>query len=110
MIKKPWKISKLSLKKLKTNNHMKLVLIYQKTDGYTYCCTIPIPFEYESKEKFVFDLLEKFNQEFWDAQEWMEEYKSCEIFGCTFSKFDFDTIEHNILTIDEWFEQYKERT
>lgn len=89
---------------------MKLILIYQETDGYTYSCDIPIPFEYESKEKFVFDLLEKFNQEFWDTQEWRDEYKTCVIFGCTFSKFDFDIIEHNILTIDEWFEQYKERT
>lgn len=88
---------------------MKLILLYQSTDGYTYSCDLAIPFEYESKEKFVFDLFEKFNQEYWDAQEWAEQYKTCEIFDCTFNKYDFEQIEHKILTIDEWFEQYKQK-
>lgn len=86
---------------------MKLILKYCITDNYTYSCDIDIPFEYESKEKFVFDLLEKFNQQYWDEQAMLEEYKTCEIFDYKFYKFDFDQLEHYVYTLEEWFEKYK---
>jgi hypothetical protein len=79
-------------------------LIFQHTWGVEgWSGTSIIPFEYESKEKFLFDLFEKFNADYWKDNPW-----NCQIFYVYVSKSEFNSIEQSIYTLDEWFEQSKE--
>lgn len=80
---------------------MKLVLRIYQTDGYTYGYDIFYPFEYESKDKFLFDLFEKHKD--WDREYSVELFKD----GPYISKEDFEQIESNIFTLEEWFEYDK---
>ena len=88
---------------------MKLVLTYSWGDiscsGTSY-----IPFEYESKEKFVFDVLEKYKDYAWKVYEIFNEkyYEEVEIFPNVYlNKFDIDSIEHHVCLLDDWFNENK---
>lgn len=71
-----------------------------------------IPFEYESKEKFVFDVLEKFK-----GKKWKEYgagfYEEVELFlpeskcDILVNEYDVEIIEHNVYTLEEWFEKHQ---
>ena len=71
-----------------------------------------IPFEYESKEKFVFDILDKFKNKEWKeyGEGSYKSYEQVEVFlGVGMNKFDIESIEHNIFTLDEWFDKNKSK-
>jgi hypothetical protein len=90
---------------------------------YTYCWgeegssgTSYIPFEYESKEKFLFDVFEKFKDFDFNLNKdkgsfaypnTAKLFPSNDIF---IDKCDFDSLEYNICTLDEWFERMKIKT
>ncbi len=84
---------------------MKLVLIYSW--GGEPCSGITtIPFEYESKEKFVYDVLEKYKDKKWEEYgnspfEYLEEVQLFE--DVYMNKYDIHGIEHNVHTLEEWF-------
>jgi hypothetical protein len=80
-------------------------LIYEHYWGGEGCSGLSIvPFEYESKEKFIFDMLEKYNESFWVGK---HRFHQTEVLGCYLGKSDILGIKHNIFTLDEWFEQNK---
>ena len=70
-----------------------------------------MPFEYESKEKFVFDVLEKFKDKEWITYSIGPHSKDeeVELFGITMTKWDIESIEHRVYTLEEWFERKKEK-
>jgi len=81
---------------------MKLIFVHHWGDEG--CSgTLTIPFEYESKEKFLFDLFEKYNDAYWKENPW-----NCQVLDYYMSKNDFDQIEYCILTLEDWFEHNKE--
>jgi hypothetical protein len=82
---------------------MKLIFKHEYIgdDGDTY--THFIPFEYESKIKFLQFLWKKFDKEYWKKRK-----TYCVIFFCTTSFERFKEVDKYILTVDEWFEQEKE--
>ena len=65
--------------------------------------TAIIPFEYESKEKFLFDIFEKYDKKYWAENPW-----NCQILDCYIDKYDFENLEGNIHSLEEWFEKSKE--
>jgi len=68
--------------------------------------TSHIPFEYENKDKFVFDMLDKYKNFEWEYYgNTKSEYETNQIymFGCWLTKGELEDIEHNIFTLDEWF-------
>lgn len=76
---------------------------------YTYCSEPEcwehdIPFEYESKEKFIFDVLDNpmlLNQVIECVYEWqLEDKVENEL---------LDNIDKYIFTLDEWFERNKRK-
>lgn len=89
---------------------MKLVLVH-------HWCSEPesgvhiAPFEYESKEKFVFDILEKFKDKAWEEygeKNW-KSYEEVEIFpGVRMNKYDIESIEHSVHLLEDWFIKHKE--
>jgi hypothetical protein len=89
---------------------MKLVLVHNwcnEPESGVYV----IPFEYESKEKFVFDILEKFKDKVWEeyGEKGWKSYEEVEIFGgVRMCKYDIDSIEHSVHSIEEWFDKHKE--
>lgn len=82
-----------------------------------------IPFEYESKEKFVFDLLERYKNHEWvfyPQRDYSKDRKrpteyfddnftsSVEIFDYVeLNKAELEEIEAYVYTLDEWFETQK---
>lgn len=93
---------------------MKLVLEYSWGDigcsGISY-----IAFEYESKDKFVFDVLEKYKDHEWvDHGEWgWSKVALLDVSGDVISedvyldKYDIEGIERNVYTLEEWFDRNK---
>jgi len=88
----------------------KLVLVYH-WGGEPCGGTDYIPFEYESKDKFVFDILEKYKDHKWIYYNGSRsEFDSdavkiiSEVF---YTKGDFEYLENNVLTLEEWFNQNK---
>lgn len=80
---------------------MKLVFVYFWGDEG--CSgTSHIPFEYESKEQFLFDVFEKYKSFNWSV------HSVVEVLGCYLNKSEFENLEHDIYTIDKWFELWKE--
>lgn len=80
---------------------MKLIWNYPETDGYTYDFIIPIPFEYTSKDDFVlyvFSLI--------DEAKSKNEY-FIRIFNLIIPIQELQDIEHQITTLEEWFETEK---
>jgi hypothetical protein len=87
---------------------VKLVYKYCSTDECTYSCDIFFCFEYESKVKFIFDVLTKFEDTQWEiykSYSGVEEYKKRELFkgGPWLDKYEIDNIESSVYTLDEWF-------
>jgi len=82
---------------------MKLVWEFVESDECTYSQTITIPFEYESKDKFVFDVLEASDKFDWENKRHFpllsESYNT---------KKEIEQIENNVFTLEEWFEKGKE--
>ena len=90
----------------------KLILTYSVGDGYTYSCDKVLAFEYVDKDTFVFDILEKFKDYEWKTygkDTYSSSYhEEVEVFpDVTMTKHDIEHIEHNVFTLDEWFEQNK---
>jgi hypothetical protein len=63
--------------------------------------TATIPFQYESKDKFIYDMLEKFDSKYW------KERHMCTILECWINKEEFECIERYIYTLENWFEMFK---
>jgi hypothetical protein len=81
-------------------------LVYVHFWGSESCSGVShIPFEYDSKEKFVFDVLEKFDSNYWrNPNNW-----SAKILDDVYlDKDDLDVFEYDIYTLEEWFEKRKE--
>lgn len=85
----------------------KLVLKYTSGDDETCSCTSLFPFLYESKDEFIFDILEKYKEHKWtyytvnkskyktDKVELFDDIWLCE--------GEILDIEKSIYTLEEWF-------
>jgi len=81
-------------------------LVYSHFWGDEGCSgTSYIAFEYESKEKFVFDILEKYKDQIWE-HEWTKVLVFFEN-DVYLDKYEIEGIEHNVQTLDQWFEREK---
>lgn len=87
-------------------------LVYVHSWGDIGCSgTSHIAFEYESKDKFLFDTFEKFKSHEWEVfnegTEW-ESHGKVELFpGVYIDKFEFESLEHNLYTLEKWFDREK---
>jgi len=91
-------------------------LVFVHSWGDEGCCgTSHIAFEYESKDKFCYDALEKL--ETWKKENKLigrkdnyQEYHWAviNIFNDYFSPCEIENLEYNIFTLEEWFEKEKE--
>jgi len=101
---------------------MKEKLIFVYFWGDIACSgTSFVPFEYEgangmsAKDKFVYDVLEKFKDYPWtyySTDKTHSDYDTdkVEVFEeCYLSKGDLSDLEHNVKTLEEWFEERKEK-
>ena len=77
---------------------MKLIYNYYYCNGVDSWTTI-VPFEYESKEKFCFDVYEMWKSKSNDS--WIY------IFGIDIGREETYTLENNVFTLEEWFELNK---
>jgi hypothetical protein len=84
---------------------MKLVLTYswgsEPCSGTSY-----LPFEYESREKFIYDVLEKYKDKEWEdyGDKTYSYPEQVEIFEDVYmTKYDIDGIEHIVHTLEDWF-------
>ncbi len=85
----------------------KLILRYTEGDGFTYSCERFKAFEYVSKEEFVFDVLEKYKDFDWSTKYSFP--KEVEILpGVYLGKYEVERIEHDVYTLEDWFQEYKE--
>lgn len=105
---------------------MKLVVMYESTDGYTYSCINTIPMEYESAEALLVDLEQKANEYIADMkaysligakcktiQEKVEAYTNTPypignkymVGGLMATPFVYEDkfVAPQIYTVDEWF-------
>lgn len=82
---------------------MKLVLTYYWGDE-PCSGTSHLPFEYENKDKFLFDMFEKYPKKHWQTNE----YPYAKIFDCYLDKYAFDNLEYNVSTLEDWFEKNKQ--
>jgi len=73
-------------------------LIYRYDWGDESCSgrTI-IPFEYKGKDEFIYDVLKRFNKKYF------KEHDYAEILGQRLDEYDINNIEHNVLTLEDWF-------
>ena len=92
-----------------------MILVYEHSWGDEGCSgTSYIVFDYESKEKFVFDVLEKFKDKEWKefGTKHFKHHETVYLFSntqdVTVNKFDVDAIEHNVYTLEEWAAQNKQ--
>lgn len=71
-----------------------------------------IAFEYDSKDKFVFDMLEKYKNHEWDYYgDGRSDYETSTVTifdGVYYTKGELEEIENSVLTLDEWFKRNKE--
>jgi hypothetical protein len=77
---------------------------------YTYCAFPEVwewnkPFEYESKEKFIFDVLE--NPMILDEMGICEVYEHQIEEGTIYKEDYYKNIDEYVFTLDEWFEKNK---
>lgn len=96
---------------------MDLVFRYIAGDGVTYSQVVTIPFEYNSKEEFIFDTLEKIRIAKEEAKKTdYGDYYSINLFNENM-RISHDDVEGDIMeediesstfTLDEWFKTYKE--
>lgn len=80
----------------------KLVFVYSWGDEG--CCgTTVIPFEFSSKDDFVFYMLEKYKE--------LRDLRTREVYftdlDIWLNKEEVDGIERNIYTLEEWFKENK---
>lgn len=74
-----------------------------------------IPFEYKSKDDFVFDILERYKNHEWIyykkyPNKTTSDYDTSEVEvldNVFLSKGALEDIEGNVLTLEKWFEQHK---
>ncbi len=92
----------------------KLILRYD-WGSEPYGGTDYVPFEYESKDKFVFDVLEKFKKHKWEFYgNGRSDFDTSKViifpdcYDVQLGKYALENIEHNVLTLDEWFNQRKQ--
>jgi hypothetical protein len=84
-------------------------LVWKKycTDECTYGYDLIIPFEYESKDKFVFDVLEVAKK----MKESGEEWPTVTILGVEHIQYtELEEIEQNVFTLEEWFTREQGKT
>jgi len=79
---------------------------------YTYCFEpecyeINVPFEYESKEKFIFDVLE--NPMILDKMGIISVYDFQVEEGTIFEEDYIKNIDEYVFTLEEWFEKNKSK-
>jgi hypothetical protein len=79
---------------------------------YTYCsepefCEYNVPFEYKSKEKFIFDVLE--NPMILNDLGIISVYDFQVENGTIFEEEYMENIDDYILTLDEWFNKNKRK-
>lgn len=74
-----------------------------------------VPFEYESKDKFVFDVLEKYKKHKWEyyGNGRSEHDTSTVLIFCGYhdvrlTKYELEHIEDNVFTLEEWFKDNKQ--
>lgn len=77
---------------------------------YTYCSEpecwhIDIPFEYESKDKFIFDVLD--NPMILDKLGMVSVYDFQIEEGTIYKEDYYKNIDEYVFTLDEWFEKNK---
>jgi hypothetical protein len=80
-------------------------LIYRYDWGGEPCSgTEYIPFEYKGKDEFIYDVLKRFDKKFF------KKHNYAEILGQYLNEGDINDIEHNVFTLEEWFNKRKEIT
>lgn len=79
---------------------MKCIFKWYHTDGYTYGHNEIIPFECDDLDKFIYDAISRVQKS--------KEYSEL-ILGVPVTKEDLDNLEHCFFTLDEWFEQNKNK-
>jgi hypothetical protein len=84
---------------------MKLVLIYNVSDGYTFSCVATLPIEYESPEQAIVDF-EKAARESRESKK-----QNFQFAGFTFDQTEFfyhrnEFDNPEFLTIDQWFNSH----
>ena len=83
---------------------MILICEFYVGDEFTYSATDYIPFEYESKDKFVFDVLEAAKNFRFD----LAPFELPILDGCyNLKKQDAENIERNVYTVEEWIAREK---
>jgi len=81
-------------------------LVYKYCWGDESCSgTTHICFECESKDKFVFDILEKYKDFVWEY-EWSKVlvFEELDVY---LDKYELENLERGILTLEQWFEEEK---
>jgi hypothetical protein len=91
----------------------KYILEYLLTDDFTYFFNSSIPFEYESKEKFLYDFMSLILDSVKNSQ-YVFKFKNKEfnILNFGYLKLDgdiksFEYIEPNVYELEEWFHKNK---
>jgi len=73
-------------------------LIYKYSWGGEPCSgTAIIPFQYKSKDDFVYDVLKRFDKKYFKKNSFAT------LFGEYLTKEVVDNIENDIYTLEEWF-------
>lgn len=80
----------------------KLILVYYTTDGYTYGFNYNIPFEYSSKDDFVYYILELCKEAKLNDNPYIKVFDIDD-----FLIEDAETIESSVYKYEEWFDKNK---
>ena len=81
-------------------------LVLEYSWGNESCCgTTHICFEYESKDKFVFDVLEKYQNYPWKISSDYFHSEEVEIIkdSVYMTRSEIDSIEKSVYSLDDWF-------
>lgn len=82
----------------------KLIFLWHETDGMSFSYIIPLPFEYESKDKFCFDILEKIKG--LDENDYIKIFEQDFKDDCIkYRVYELKEIEQIVLTLNEWVEK-----
>lgn len=80
-------------------------LVFVHSWGDEGCCgTSTIPFEYESKEQFCFDVWEKVKLL---GKISKDSYYVIDVLGCSLTPSNVEYLEDDIYTLEEWFNKEK---
>lgn len=91
---------------------MRLVMIFEESDGCTYSCTTTLPIEYESAEAAILDFENLCKKQF-ELQDWRNdtfEFAGRKFWASLFYEREVGTSRRHsynspkFMTIDEWFE------